>query len=568
MHLAFVRTRSAGLRAGRGALVLTAAWLSLAPLPGAAQEASGPAAMRIPIGEIDAAPQTPLVGSFKSRSAASATKALVALPAAASRRHTLDLPDRRLSFTVKAGAVGFEDESGAVVAEIGYFAYLLDGAEAKKRPVTFAINGGPGSASAWLHLGALGPWRLPIGPNSARPTAPADLVPNADTWLDFTDIVFIDPVGTGYTRLLPAAAPKPDQAKDGKDSKPETDRKPRKAAGPGRGTDTLRDRFWSVPGDIASISVFMKRWLEANGRTDSPKVLLGESYGGFRAPRVAQSMQAMPGFALNGIIMVSPALSGWGFEPGLSGVMSKVAQFPSLAAAIADAKGPVTAAQLAAFEREAAGPYMADLLAGPRDKAAAERLVQRIVAVTGLDAETVRQLGPRSSARTFLGAVDGKLGRTYSVYDATFKRDAAYDGPTLVDSGGDDLGGLATQLARGMARLDKQHVGWGPGRDYLMRGSGWSWFGQESVSSLRSVLVRDPTFRVLIAHGYADLVTPYFRTRLILDQLPTIGADNHRVRLEVYGGGHMFYSRDHARAQFRRHAVRFFEELAGPAAKG
>jgi carboxypeptidase C (cathepsin A) len=119
-----------------------------------------------------------------------------------------------------------------------------------------------------------------------------------------------------------------------------------------------------------------------------------------------------------------------------------------------------------------------------------------------------------------------------------------------------------------MARLDKQHVGWGPGRDYLMRGSGWSWFGQESVSSLRSVLVRDPTFRVLIAHGYADLVTPYFRTRLILDQLPTIGADNHRVRLEVYGGGHMFYSRDHARAQFRRHAVRFFEELAGPAAKG
>ena len=92
-------------------------------------------------------------------------------------------------------------------------------------------------------------------------------------------------------------------------------------------------------------------------------------------------------------------------------------------------------------------------------------------------------------------------------------------------------------------------------------GASWSWYGQESVSSLRSVLVRDPTFRALIVHGYADLVTPHFRTKLILDQMPTIGTDN-RVRLEVYGGGHMFYSRDDSRALFRKHAIRFFEEIA------
>jgi len=566
MDLALARTRSIGLWTGLGTLVLSAAWLCLAPLPGAAQEAAGPAAIKIPLTEVDAAPQTPVVGGMlKSRIVSPEIKPITPLPAEASSRHRLDLPDRKLSFTVKAGAVAFTDETGAVVAEIGYFAYLLDGADAKKRPVTFAINGGPGSASAWLHLGALGPWRLPMTADAARPTAPVDLLPNAETWLDFTDLVFIDPVGTGYTRLHPpAAAPKPEQAKDGK---AETDRKPRKV-GPSRDADPLRDRFWSVQGDIASIAVFMKSWLEANGRADSPKVFLGESYGGFRAPRVAQSLQATPGFALNGIVMVSPALAGMGFDPGLANVMLRVAQFPSLAAAIADARGPVSAAQLAAFEREAAGPYLADLLAGPRDKAALERLVQRIVAVTGLDAETVRQLGPRSRAQIFVGAVDAKLGHTHSVYDATFKRQAAYDGPTLVDGGGDDLGGLATQLARGMARLDKQHLAWNPGREYLLRSAGsWSWYGQESVASLRGALVRDPTFRVLIAHGYADLVTPYFRTKLILDQMPTIGTDN-RVRLEVYGGGHMFYSRDDARARFRKGAVRFYEELAGPAAKG
>jgi carboxypeptidase C (cathepsin A) len=274
----------------------------------------------------------------------------------------------------------------------------------------------------------------------------------------------------------------------------------------------------------------------------------------------------MPGYALDGIVLVSPALSGSGFDPGISKVLTRVARFPSLAAAIADAKGPVTPQQLAAFERQATGEYLADLLAGPRDAAALERLTQRIAAVTGLGADTVRHLGPRSDARTFLDAVDRKFGRTYNSYDATMKRHAAYDGPTMID-GGDDLGGLSTLLAKGMADLDKRHLAWKPGRDYHVRGRGvsWSWYGQESVSSLRSALVRDPTFRVLIVHGYADLVTPYFRTKLILDQMPIIGTDN-RVRIEVYGGGHMFYSRDDSRALFRNHAVQFYEEIR-PAAR-
>jgi carboxypeptidase C (cathepsin A) len=542
-----------------------AAWLCLAPLAGAAaEEARSPAIVKIPITDLDAVPPTSMAGHFSRATRATPAQPEPPLPAEAASRHSLTLADRTLSFTAKAGAVAFEDQRGRTVAEIGYFAYLIDGGETRTRPITFVINGGPGSASAWLHLGALGPWRLPITQAAAHPTAPADLLPNAETWLDFTDLVFIDPVGTGYSRLHQTdteAGASPPAPKEEAAEAPTGLRKPKT----GQGAKALRDRFWSVQGDIASIAVFVRRWLEANGRADSPKALVGESYGGFRAPRVAQTLQAVPGMALNAVILVSPALAARGADfPGLGDTLRKVTQLPSLAATLADARGPVSAEQLAAFEREATGGYLADLLAGPRDTAAVDRLAARLAAVTGLDAERVRQLGPRASPHVFLGAIDKASGHTFSNYDATEKREAAYDGPMLVD-GGDDLGGLSVQLARAMGNLTRRQLGWQPGREYHVRGRGvgWSWSGRESVTALQSVLVRDPTFRVLIVHGYADLVTPYFRTKLMLEQLPTIGADNSRVRLEVYGGGHMFYSRDASRARFRADALRLYEGISG-----
>jgi carboxypeptidase C (cathepsin A) len=542
---------------------LAATWLCLLLIPGSgAQQTGGPAGVRIPIGELDAVPATRVVGrSATGRSRAAPVRPEQPLPAEAISRHSLELPGRTLAFTARAGATVFEDDKGAAVAEIGYFAYLLDGADPRKRPITFVINGGPGSASAWLHLGALGPWRLPITQASAYPSAGADLLPNAETWLDFTDLVFIDPVGTGYSRLHQKGTDA--AASRAKDETTEAPRKQRKA-GAGQDAKALREKFWSLQGDHSSVVVFVKRWLEANGRTDSPKVLAGESYGGFRAPRIAQTLQAMPGLALSGIVLISPALAARGADfPGLGDALARAAQFPSLAATIADAKGPVSVEQLAAFEREAAGGYLADFMAGPRNKAAVERLAARMAAVTGLDVDHVRQLGPRSAPQVFLGAIDSASGRASSNYDATEKRLAAYDGPTLID-GGDDLSGLSVQLARAMGSLTQGPLGWKPGREYHVRGKGvgWSWFGQESLTALRSVLVHDPAFRVLIVHGYADLVTPYFRTKLMLDQLPTIGADNTRVRLEVYGGGHMFYGRDASRAQFRKDALRLYEEMS------
>ncbi|HEX5959415.1 MAG TPA: peptidase S10 [Hyphomicrobiaceae bacterium] len=521
-----------------GLALAALAWLCLGVLladAGAAEEAARHRLDRIAISELDAVPGSQGRGHSPQRQRSPASnQAEPALPPEATTHHSVTLSDRTLAFTAKVGASTFEDTHGVAVAEIGYFAYLLDHADRRTRPVTFVINGGPGAASAWLHIDALGPWRLPLTQADAHPTAPADLVPNAETWLDFTDLVFIDPVGTGYSRLA------------------STD-------------DAIKDKFWSVQGDINAIAVFIKRWLQANDRLDAPKRLVGESYGGFRAPRLAQTLQSMPGLALDAIILVSPAFATPATDfPGLGNALIRAAAFPSLAAAIAESKGPVSPEQLAAFEREAVSGYLPDVLAGPRDKAAVERLARRIAAVTGLQVETVRQLGPRSSPQTFLGEIDRASGRVSSNYDATEKRVAAYDGPDLVD-GGDDLRDLSLRLERAMAGLVEGPFGWRPQRQYrvLARGVGWSWKGQDSVTALRTALVRDPTLRVLVAHGYADLVTPYFRTKLILDQLPTIGGDNNgRVRLNVYGGGHMLYTRDGSRAQLRADVDRLYTEIA------
>jgi carboxypeptidase C (cathepsin A) len=500
-----------------------------------APDAPGRSLAKVPISELDAVPGVD-DGDDGARPAgppsAGSQKSEAPLPAETTTRHSLTLADRTLSFTAKVGALAFEDEKGAVVAEMGYFAYLIDGAEARKRPVTFVINGGPGAASAWLHLGALGPWRLSLARSDAYPSAPAELLPNAETWLDFTDLVFIDPVGTGYSRL------------HGKD----------KAA---------RRRFWSLKGDHNALAVFIKRWLEANGRLESPRVFAGESYGGFRGPRLAQTLQAMPGLALNGMVLISPTFGAVKPSvPGFGNAITRTASFPSLAAAIADAKGPVTAEQLKAFEREAITGYLPDMLAGPRDAAALERLAVRIAAITGLGIETVRRIGPRAWPGAFLRAVDRTSGLASSMYDATEKRIAAYDGPDQIDDGG-DLSGLAFHLARAMPGLAEGRLGWKAPRAYRVLGKGvrWRWSGAESVSPLRRALVRDPTLRVLIVHGYADLVTPYFRTKLMLQQLPTIGPDNSRIRFEVYPGGHMFYSRDASRAQLRKDALALFEAI-------
>ena len=206
-----------------------------------------------------------------------------ALPANSVTRHRLQLPGRELSFTAIAGSMPLVDRAGKVEADIGFVAYLRDdGEDPARRPVTFALNGGPGAASAYLHLGVLGPWRLPLDGPTLPPSSAPVLVPNNETWLDFTDLVFIDPVGTGYSLTRPGTP------------------------------DDLRNRLLSVDGDIEALSTVMTRWLKENGRLRSPKFFTGESYGGFRGPLLAEKLQTDHGVGLSGLVLLSPVLDfGW-----------------------------------------------------------------------------------------------------------------------------------------------------------------------------------------------------------------------------------------------------------------
>jgi carboxypeptidase C (cathepsin A) len=195
------------------------------------------------------------------------------LPPDSVTQHTVELPGRTLRFTATAGALPLTDPEGRLQAEIGFVAYTLDGADRAARPVTFALNGGPGAASAYLHLGVLGPWRLPLDGPTISPSAPVSLTPNAETWLDFTDLVFIDPVETGYSCAT--------------------------ASG-----EDLQNRYFTVEGDATYLAAVIARWLRTNDRLASPKFFIGESYGGFRGPLIAHKLQSDYGAAFSGLVLL------------------------------------------------------------------------------------------------------------------------------------------------------------------------------------------------------------------------------------------------------------------------
>ncbi len=442
------------------------------------------------------------------------------LPADSVTQHTLPLPGRTLHFIATAGAFRLTDAQGKAQADIAYTSYTLDGADPSTRPVAFAVNGGPGASSAWLQLGAMGPWRLALqGP--PIPSAPPVPTPNAETWLDFADLVFIDPPGTGFSRLA-------------------------------SGADELRRKFYSVEGDIPPLAEVIRRWTVRQARTASPRLIVGESYGGFRGPRLVHALQTGEGLGVTGLVLVSPVLDfGWtnfGTDP-----MSLAGRLPSMAAVAAETAGHEP--DLAGVEQYAATEFLADLLRGPRDAAAVERLTARVAALTGLDPALVRRRAGRIDLDTFQS--ERVRGEMTSLYDGTIASPDATPTAPWHDQPDAVLDALRAPLTSTMLAL-YQILGWQPEGQYQVLNedvaSAWDWghglHRPNSVQQLRTALALDPALRVLVAHGRDDLVTPYFATKLLLAQLPEIGAPD-RVRLLVTPGGHMLYLRDASRAALR-----------------
>src|ERR1700694_1531696 len=274
------------------------------------------------------------------------------LPPDSTTKQTLALPGRTLAFTATAGSIRLFNDKGEPQADIAFTAYQLDGADTRTRPVTLLFNGGPGAASAYLQLGNAGPWRLPISGDAAVSSASPDLQPNAETWLDFTDLVFIDPVGTGYSRFV--------------------------ATG-----EDVRKRFFSVDGDVSLIAVTIRRWLEKSDRLLSPKFVAGESYGGIRGPKIVRNLQIQQGVGVKGLILVSPVLDFREFAG--SSMLQYVWSLPTMAAVARETKGSVNQADMADVERYAQSDFLADLIKGEADAEATTRLADRVAVLTGIE---------------------------------------------------------------------------------------------------------------------------------------------------------------------------------------
>ncbi|MGX7745427.1 S10 family peptidase [Rhodopseudomonas parapalustris] len=446
------------------------------------------------------------------------------LPADVTTHHTLSLPGRSLAFAATAGSIRLYNGKGEPQVDIAVTAYKLDGADPRTRPVTFLFNGGPGASSAWLQLGAAGPWRLPIGSNVVASSPPV-LQANAETWLNFTDLVFIDPVGTGYSRFV-------------------------------AGGDEVRKQFYSVDGDVSAMALVIRRWLEKNDRLASPKYLAGESYGGIRGPKVVDNLQTKQGVGVNGLILMSPVLDFRDLSG--SSLLQYAARLPSMTAVARQQKGKVTRADLADVESYARSEFLTDLVKGEADKEATTRLADRVAALTGIDKTVSRRLAGRIDTREFQREFDRDHGRVTGRFDGAKLGLDPFPDSSASHFGDPSADSLIAPLTSAATQLTRSTLNWKPDGSYeLLNGSvseQWN-FGRglhplESTTQLREILSVDPNLRVLVTGGLFDLAAPYYGTQIVLDQLPPTLADK-RVKFVVYPGGHMFYADDASRQALR-----------------
>jgi carboxypeptidase C (cathepsin A) len=443
------------------------------------------------------------------------------LPQDSVTQHTITLGGQQLSYKAAAGTLPVSGPKGEVAAKVFYVSYTVEGA--KVRPVTFAFNGGPGAGAAFLQLGALGPRIVPFQANGASAERPVHLADNPDSWLAFTDLVFIDPVGTGYSRAV-------------------------------AGSTDAEKAFWSVSKDIDTMAEAVRLWLSRNGRDLAPVYLAGESYGGFRGAELSERLLGM-GFSLHGVVMISPVLEFSVLHGDDYTVLPLSFALPSLTAANAEMHdgpdAPLDSVQEA--ESYALTAYLVYLAGGMQDA----NVVSALARFTGLDAGLIAKHHGRVTSRLFRREYLHRTGRILSAYDATVSAPAQR--PSEHPHYDPILDGAVSVLAPAMASFAANELNFKTGLDYRLLNrevsSHWD-FGIKpgrqgyagSLDRLEEARVRNPALKVFIAHGLTDLVTPFAMSRYLVSQLrPIDGAAPVEVRL--YRGGHMMYLRPASRVQ-------------------
>ncbi|WP_158750768.1 S10 family peptidase [Acidobacterium sp. S8] len=451
---------------------------------------------------------------------------LLPLPADAHTQQTMELNGKTLHYTVTVGTLPTRDKEGKEAGKVVFTAYTVEGAN---RPVTFAFNGGPGASSVYLNFGAIGPKHLAkVGNEGDSPSDPATLVDNPGTWLDFTDLVFIDPIGTGFSR---ATVPEADAKK----------------------------LFYSTEPDIEYLSRVVYDWLVKNDRLTSRKYLVGESYGGFRGPRITHYLQSQLGVAMNGVVLVSPYLNPTIEDNGDLSPIPWMVTLPSITAAHLEREHKLTQQAMSDVIAYTFGEYATDLFRGRTDPEATARIVKRVTEMTGLDPEFVKHSGGRLETGAYLREAFREEGKIGSVYDSNV---TAYDPfPYSPDQRSNDplLETLIAPSTTAMVDFVTRTVGWKVDARYnaLSFDVNRLWDGGDelrkgSVEDLRQAVAADPKMRVIIAHGWNDLSCPFMGSVLTVNQMPLMGTDTTRVAVHEYPGGHMFYTRESSRLELRK----------------
>ncbi|MGH8400263.1 MAG: S10 family peptidase, partial [Gammaproteobacteria bacterium] len=443
--------------------------------------------------------------------------------------HSVNIDGVAVRYTATAGNLVIDNDKGDAIGSFFYVAYTKDGVtDTRHRPLTFLFNGGPGSSSIWLHMGSFGPMRVETTDADVTPPAPYKLVPNPYSLLDKSDLVFIDAMGTGFSRIV----------------------------GKGDGKD-----FYGTDADIASFGKFIERYVTLNNRWNSPKFLLGESYGTTRAAGLVDWLQGK-GMAFNGVILQSSWLNGFVDFPGpaFSLDLPYELYLPSMAAtAWYHDKIANKPADLAAFVQQARefalGDYARALDQGSRLSAAdTQAIAQKLHAFTGLPVQYILEARLRITPDRFEKELLRGEFRTTGRLDARFlgiDQDAAGEYPGY-DPSGSAIGPAYTSAFNWYLTNDLDYKSDTSYKVENYREVGSDWDNGQRVSgqkfplmdveeNLREAMTENPHLKVFSANGYFDFATPFFETEYDLDHMGLDPSLMKNISYGYYQSGHMIY---------------------------
>lgn len=443
--------------------------------------------------------------------------------------HQITVDGKTLKYTAAAGRLPIKRDDGKIEAEMFFVAYSLDGQEAAKRPLTFAFNGGPGSASIWLHMGALGPRRVGLNPEGFLPAAPYRLEDNPYTLLDKSDLVLVDAIGTGFSRAENAETAK---------------------------------KFWGVKGDIDAFSEFIRLYISRYERWSSPLFLLGESYGTTRSAGIAGKL-AQSGISFNGITLLSTVVNFQTLIDAKTNDQPFIFLVPSFTMIAgyhhklpADLQQDVNKARQEA-EQWANGEYAQALAKGdalsPDER---QKIVDQMSRYTGLSKDVIEQANLRINVPVFthyllidqklrVGRLDGR----YTGPDPNGLMDTSFSSMSDIYDPTDS--NILSPFNSVFNNYVRNELGYKVDMPYYLfaQAAGfekWDWGSAirgfpDTASALRQALVRNPFLKVLVMEGYYDLATPFLAANYSMEHLDLPPKYRTQISYATYDSGHMVY---------------------------